>query len=186
MRTPLIAIFLFTSACAYNWGYKDRSLPQGYKTVYVETFENQSQEVGVEIDFTNALIRQIERSGFATVTEKSSAELILSGTILSVTFTGNSSVTGKELFGENNKSASLFTNYVFHSTATIKARRSSDDEVIWSTTIDGSTNYQSSKLTQEGLRSSNPLYNQSSRKQTAKLVAKDMMDEVFNRLTENF
>lgn len=185
MRLIMLNLLLLSSSCAYNWGHGSRALPNGYKSVFVEIFDNRTQEVGVEIDFTNALIKEIERSGFAVVTDKSSAELILSGTILSVTYTGSASSTGSDAFPDN-PTASLFKNYVFRAMTSLKARRSSDDKVIWSTNVDGSTSYQSSNLTQAGLRASNPLYNQSSRKQTAKLVAKDMMTEAFDRLTETF
>ena len=185
MRLITLLFLLASSSCAYNWGHGSRSLPKGYKSVFVEIFDNRTQEVGLEIDFTNALIKEIERSCIAIVTDKNSAELIISGTILSVTYTGSASSTGVDAFPDNS-TASLFTNYVFRAMASLKARRSSDDEVIWSTNVDGTTNYQSSNLTQAGLRSSNPLYNQSSRKRTTKLVAKDMMTEAFDRLTETF
>lgn len=185
MRLIMLGLLLINSACVYNWGHGDRALPDGYKSVFVEIFDNKTQEVGVEIDFTNAMIKEIERSGFAVVTDKHSAELILSGSILSVTFTGSASATGSGAFPDN-PTASLFTNYVFNAMTTIKVRRSSDNKVIWTTNVTGTSNYQSSNLTQAGLRSSNPLYNQSSRKQTAKIVAKNMMTEAFDRLTETF
>ena len=154
-------------------------------------FENQSQEVGAETYFTQALINELQRSGFIIVTDKSSAEVVINGTILGVLNTGAGSFSTFYKTDHIAKksapySASMFTEYLLTVSANIRANRTRDDKMIWQTFLRNQKNYRGPRLKKDGLRSSNPLYNQSTKKQTIKLIANEMMSEAFDRLTENF
>ena len=194
-------LFTFLAAlclcsCAYNIGHANRTLPGGHKTVFVNMFENTSQEVGAEGLFTQALINQLQRSGFITVTDKNAAEIIIDGTILDVLNSGGASFSTfyktkhptptDSTSAAQAYTASMFTEYLLSVSANIQAKRTRDNKVIWQTFLNNQENYQGPKLRKDGLRSSNALYNQSAKKQTMKLIAKDMMREAFDRLTENF
>jgi hypothetical protein len=196
MRAFLLIFFIFLTHCGYNWGYQNRSLPGGHKTVFVEMFKNQTQTPGIEAYFTDALNRELERSGFVTVTTKDKAELILEGEIIIVNNRGTATINSflakdfsnpdPDLRTTRKFPASMFTGYNVQVVTNVKAVRARDDRSIWQTSLNGQQNYRGALLLKQGVRSSNVLYNHSRKKQTIKLVAKDMMNEAFDRLTENF
>lgn len=201
MKLILPLLLLSLSSCGYNWGHKGRQLPGGHKTVYIETFKNRSEDVGAEAAFTKALMRELERSGFAIVTSKNAAELMITGEIISTNVVSAGSEPGfvsqnyvsdtdtvqdETLNTHTNYNASFFTIFILSATANIRAVRLRDQQVLWRTNISGSRTYRGSRLKKQGLRSSNVLYNHSRRKQTMELIANNMMSEAFDRLTENF
>ena len=191
MKLLAFTLLLCLAACSYNLGHENRSIPGGHKTVFVNMFENQSQEVGAEAFFTSALITELQRSGFVVVTEKDSAEVVIDGLILDVLNSGSVSIpTFHEVDNINKEAksfqASMFTEYLLTVSANLKVRRTRDNKVIWQTYLQNQRGYRGPLLKKDGLRSSNPLYNQSTKSQTMRLLAKDMMAEAFDRLTENF
>ena len=192
MKLLLFLAFLSLSHCGYNWGHEGRSLPGGHKTVFVAMFENRSKEVGAEASFTQALMTELERSGFSIVTSEDSAELVLKGTILSVTNSDSGQISGAFYktdhvnLNAESYDASLFSVFRMNVTVNLKAIRSRDKRAVWHSTLTGGNFYQGAALTQQGVRTSNVLYNQSRRQQTMKLIAKEMMNQAFDQLTENF
>jgi hypothetical protein len=50
------------TGCAYRFGNVSRSLPGGYKYISIPVFKNKTQETGIEVGFTNALIQEFDRS----------------------------------------------------------------------------------------------------------------------------
>ncbi len=191
MKLYLCLLPLLCLSCAYQFGHGNRTLPGGHKTIFVEMFENQSSEVGAEAAFTQALKEELQRSGLLLVTTKEAAEVILEGAIISVESANSGSEPGfvsinKETNLPETYLASYFTNYSLRVSTNLKLIRSRDKHVIWQTNVLGNKAYRGSLLKKQGLRSSNVLYNQSRRQQTMKLVAQDMMQEAFDRLTESF
>ena len=194
-----ILFALYLSGCAYTWGHKNRGIPGGYKTVYVKMFENRTSDVGVEAGFTQALMVELERAGFIAVTSKNAAELILEGTVLNITSNPGSITVpfrqvnhvGSAQQCENADGICTYDApyadlYILNVSANLRAVRAVDKSVVWQTSISRSKNFRGALLTRQGVRSSNVLYNQSRKKQTIQLIAKDMMREAFDRLTENF
>lgn len=197
MRVFVILPLLLLSHCGYNWGHQTRSLPGDHTTVYVELFKNPTKEIGLEAQFSQALIHELERSGFASVSSKDAAEIIIKGDILSATVTGQGADSSNFITKDYSSAdltkrssetytASYFTAYVVQVAVNLRAIRSRDKQMIWQTTLSGSKGFQASRLKRQGLRSSNVLYNEARKKQTIKLVAKEMMSDAFDRLTENF
>lgn len=196
MKLILISLLFGLCQCGYNWGHHTRELPGGHKTVYVEMFDNQTKEVGLEAQLTHSLIQELERSGFALVTSKHNAEIIIQGSVLSAAVIGSgsspnfvaknfSSATPSERTSTN-YTASFFTSYSVTIVANLKAVRSRDEQTIWQTSVRGLKSFQGARLKKQGVRSSNVLYNQARKKQTIKLIAREMMSDAFDRLTENF
>ncbi len=196
MRILSLLVLLGLSHCGYNWGHQTRDLPGGHKTVYVELFDNPTKELGLEADFAHALTQELERSGFAIVTNRDSAELIIKGDILSVDIVGKGSdpnFVSKDFSGNTIAtrtatpySASFFTAYSINIAVNLRAVRSRDKQLVWQSTFSGSEAFQSARLKRQGVRSSNVLYNEARKKQTIKLIAQQMMSDAFDRLTENF
>lgn len=192
MKLLSLALLISLSSCAYHFGHGNRSLPGGHKTVYVEIFENKSKEVGAEASFTQALNKELVRSGFSVVTSPNMAELVLKGSILRVTNYDGGQIQNFYAEDHANKTAPVklpatyFTSYAMSVMTNLKAVRSRDQKVIWQANLAGYKNYLGASLTKQGIRSSNVLYNQSRRKQTMKLIAQELMQEAFDRLTEKF
>ena len=80
LRTSLLFVTLL-SGCAYHLGNKNRSIPGGYKQVSVPIFKNHTQETGIEVSFTNALIEEFQRSRVARVVDNSLSEVTVVGQI---------------------------------------------------------------------------------------------------------
>ena len=188
---PALFLFFFLSSCGYNWGPGTRSLPGGYKKVFVEIFKNKTHELGAEFDFTQALKKELEQSEFAQVTNKKDAEIIITGDIINVTNLDSGSQPSFFRVDYTKKKAqayraSMFTIYKMEFSVNIKVTRVSDKKILWQNLTKGEKTYRGSLLTRQGIRSSNVLYNKSRRKQTIKTIAKDMMEETFDLLTEDF
>lgn len=187
----LLAALLSLPRCAYQLGHSTRSLPEGHKTIFIEMFKNNSAEVGAEASFTQALMQELQRSGFAVVTSKDAAELIIKGTLLSIYSNDSSPIprffTADHSAGTSRAyNATLFRSFDLNVQANLKAIRARDQKLIWQTSLNGRKTYRGSELTKQGVRSSNVLYNQSRRAQTVKLIAQEMMQEAFDRFTETF
>lgn len=187
---PIFLCHTLTS-CGYNWGPGNRSLPGGHKNVFVEIFKNSTDEIGAEFSFTQALKRELEQSGFVNITPKDRADLIITGHIINVTsLDSGSQPTFFKVNYETRQAqpyrAPLFTIYKMQVRTNIKVIQADNKKVLWQTLVKGEKTYRGSQLTQQGIRSSNVLYNESRRKKTMKTIAKGMMEEAFDLLVENF
>ena len=189
-----VVLFSLLSACAYRWGFTDRKLPGSYDQVAVPIFENKSEEVGIEVDFTNAFVNRMERSKAAHIVDKNMAPAVIEGSIERVLVTLGPGVTG---VGKDNKDANkeipnlpeqavLSTEYHVVVYAKIILRRTSDQSVLWQSAFSGEKSYQGPRIGTPIVNSANALYNQSARRDTIRQLAEDMMTEAHNRMTENF
>ena len=169
------------SSCAYRWGHSNRGIPGGYRQVHVPMFKNYSMEPGIEALFTSAMIQEIERAKVAKVTDLTEAEVILEGEITDVSFTGeNLSSSGPTL------GFSQAQQYLVSANVRLVLKRASDRKVLSSSTWNRKRTYLAPRVTQPGLNSVNPLYNQSARRQNLEIVAKAMMSDAHDRMTDNF
>ena len=188
----LAAIFfsLSVTACAYRIGSPDRSLPGGYRQVFVPIFKNKSMEPGVEVSFTNALIQEFERAKIGRVTEENQAEVIAEGEIESISYTPQAKREYVDEEGKPNNElpvgSVLAAQYQILITTRLTLMRSSDRSVLWSGTFNGETTYIAPQVIAAGINSVNPLYNLSARRQNIDSVANKMMSEAHDRITENF
>ncbi len=94
--TNILWLFLFAvpfllSACGpYRLG---TTLPENMKTVFVPTFENRTNEPGIEIDVTNAVINRFRVDGNLAPVSEEEADTVLLGKIVGwqrrvLTYTG--------------------------------------------------------------------------------------------------
>lgn len=171
------------SGCAYSMGHGDRRLPEGYKLVAVPVFKNATHEVGAEVPFTNAMIRELERSQLAKVVEKSEAQVVLEGVIDRIQYTHTVQETGSGLIPSG---TILNTQYQVVAAITLNLRRVSDGVLLWSQDFTGEKTYDAPKIGQAGINSANALYNHSARQESLATMAGNIMAEAHGRLTENF
>jgi len=190
MSRLVLSIFISLSGCAYHFGAKDRVMPGGLKFVYIPMFENRTMESSLEVPFTNALIREIERSGVVKVVGKNQADAIVVGVLKTISFSPDG-IDKIENFSISpgmkiNSGSFLASKYRVLATAEVVIKNSKDDKVIWQGTFDAQRTYSSAKVTLPSINTVNPLYNQSARYSTVESMAHDMMLEAHDRMTESF
>lgn len=188
-NTLLLFLVLHCAGCAYRFGYVQRDLPGGYKQVAIPVFKNATQEVGLETYFTNELVRQFNRSQVAQVADKAQAPVTIDGQVKSVTYRQTSTVDGNKV--DENKinipsNAVLAVEYRVVVNADLVLRRNSDNKILWQGAFNNESVYAAPQVGMPIVNSVNPLYNHSARIELFETMARDMMAEAHNRMTENF
>lgn len=192
MSNRVYALFLFgfltCTGCAYRFGYVQRDLPGGYKQVTIPVFKNATQEVGIETYFTNELVRQFNRSRVAQVVDKSQSPVTIDGQIKSIIYRQTSTVDGNKR-DENIHIPSdtvLAVEYRVLVNAGVSLRRNSDNKILWEGSFASESVYTAPQVGMAIANSVNPLYNHSARTELFETMARDMMAEAHDRMTENF
>ncbi|MBX2993595.1 MAG: hypothetical protein KF681_02195 [Bdellovibrionaceae bacterium] len=183
MKRYFLFLLLLTTGCAYRLGSPDRSLPGGYRQITIPVFRNLTQETGIEVAFTNALIQEFERSRTGRIVEPSQSEVTVEGEITSIQYLPG----GKKEGGTLPSGVVLASEYRILIDAKIILRRVADRAVLWEGNFPNrERTYVAPQVTQGGLNTVNPLYNLSARRQNIEVMAADMMAEAHDRITENF
>jgi hypothetical protein len=186
--TLLLATTL--TSCSYKLGVKDRRFPGGYEFVSVPVFKNRTQETSAELYFTNQLIEELRRSRLVTITSKSEAQVVIEGTIKSITYLQTSQTQASSKAGDPGNflpgSTILNTQYNIDVVVEIVARRTSDEKIIWQSRFENTRPYTAPQIGLVSLNGSNSVYNNSAHYQNIEALAVDMMAEAHDRLTENF
>jgi hypothetical protein len=175
--------FCFLTGCAYRQGTPDRSMPGGYRWVKVPIFKNYTQEPGIELSFTNALIEEVQRSRVAQVVEDS--DISIEGVIEDVNYRLGGKRTSSD-YALLPEGAVQATEYRILILARISVIRGSDQKVLWTGQFNGERTYTAPQIASAVVNTANPLYNLSARRLNIKEVASDIATEAFDRMTENF
>lgn len=187
LRLLLGTILLLCASCAYQFGGVRRTIPGGYDKVVVPVFANKTSEVGVEVYFTGAMIEEIERAQLAHVTSRSDAQVKLEGVVKAIDYVPGAQVTNSASgFSALPDGVVLNKEYRMVVTVDLTLKRISDDKVMWRGQFSGEQRFPAAQVLSLALNSVNPLYNHSIRHQTAKILAGSMMNEAYDRMTENF
>lgn len=185
----LSAFMLALHGCAYRFGYVQRDLPGGYKEVAIPVFKNMTSQVAIESAFTSELINQFNRSQVATVVSAARAPATIEGQITSIKFVHGGQVDGNhpgDSQVRNPSNTVLTLEYRVLVNATIILRRNSDQKIIWQGPFSSESIYSAPQVGIPIANSVNPLYNNSARVELIGRMAKDMMAEAHDRMTENF
>ena len=178
-------LLLSLSSCGYSMANRNRQFVGGYKLVTVPIFKNRSHDPKIEIYFTNAFKEELFRAKVAEVTAEKVAPVTLKGVINSVRYIPTSQVNNATIAQLPDK-AVLTSSYTVRVHVTLKVERNADKKVIWRHDFNGVRGYTAPRLGTEEINSVNALYNHSARLQTIQLMAKSMMKEAYNQMTENF
>ncbi len=184
-----LCVCLLVSSCAYKFGYVQRDLPGGYKQVSIPVFKNKTPQVAVEAYFTNELINQFSRSQVAEVVDTAQAPVTIEGVIKEINYTGQHQVkcvAGEPCEVNIPENSVLSTEYRVNVDVDIILRRNSDQKVLWTGPFHSEGVYSAPQLALPVINSANPLYNNAARKDILERLAKDMMAEAHDRMTENF
>jgi hypothetical protein len=129
----------------------------------------------------------MERAGVGRITNKSEAQVVLEGTVDSISYVPSNQVKNDADAGSFlPPNTILNTEYRILLTTTLRLRRNSDQSVIWEASFSGERSYLAPKIGAEALNMSNATYNHSARYQNIQLIAADLMVEAHDRLTESF
>lgn len=172
--------------CAYHAIPVEREIIGGYRTIAVPVFKNSTTETGIEMPFTNAVIRELQRAQIGRITTRDEAQVTLEGTIESVNFVPAEKVEGVPSVNLLPANTVLTTKYQVLLQTTLRLRRNSDQKILWQGTFQGERYYFTPKIGEPGLNSVNALYNQSARYENIQAMAVEIMAEAHDRLTENF
>ena len=166
-------------------GIGSRGLPGGYRQVAIPVFSNKTQEVGVEVAFTNAMVREFEQSKVAAVVPVETAPLKLEGEIESIKYESRSAAQSNEIKALPEKTV-MTTSYQIVVLAKVRLRRASDQAVLWEGSVTNEKVYSAPRIGTPVVNSANVLYNQSARTQNLTTLASEMMEEAHDRMTESF
>lgn len=192
MKKSLLGVFLSLtfagslSGCAYRMGAATRSIPGGYRQISVPVFKNKTQETGIEVAFTNALIQEFQRSRIARIVDNSLSEVAVIGQIDSIQYLPGSPRKAGEASVYLPNGTVIASEYRILLSVTVKVVRQADGTELWSGSFSGERTYAAPQVTLAGVNSVNPLYNLSARRQNIDVMANDIMSEAHDRITENF
>lgn len=184
-----VHICVVLSGCSYRFGYEQRDLPEGYKQVAIPTFKNITQQVTIESYFTNELIRQFNRSQVAEVVGLNTAPVVVEGVIKNIQYKHESQIDSNK--NDEDKidlpeNTVLTVEYRVILSAEVALRRVSDQKILWQGGFSNERVYTPPQVGKAVINSVNPLYNQSARMEIFEQMARDMMAEAHDRMTENF
>ncbi len=197
IKTQLHSVLLFAAlgflqilvgvGCAYKIGPGSRSIPGGHQQIAVPVFANRTQEVGIEMSFTNALVREFQRSKIARVVDKPLAQARVEGSIDSIQYLpGAKRVAGDSSAQYLPSGTVVASEYRVLIRASVRVINAADGKTLWTGQFSGERTYAAPLVTIAGVNSVNPLYNLSARRQNIDVMANDMMIEAHDRITENF
>lgn len=186
-----VFLVMYLTGCGYQFGYGDRSLPEGVKSVYIPIFENESYQTGAEVQFTNALIAEIHDSKIARISSAKAAEATLKGRVIRVDFE-QANIDSRRR-DEDEKSSGIrnlprgtviTTEYLAR--VTVEVQMFKDGKLVWKQWLRDERLYDAPQLGLEGINTANANYNRTARETVVKDLARVMMHELYGRLTENF
>lgn len=181
MKAFIFGVLIFASSCAYRWGAAERTIPGGTRLVRVPIFQNNTSEVGIETSFTNALIDELIESHVAEI--QSAAPVEIKGTIEKVDYVRSGQKT-LGVFGEDKWG--IATDYRVIIVVSLAVSEKTGGRTLWSGQFTGERTFTAAQIQAPVVNSANPLYNLSARRRNIAELAKDMMGEASDRMTENF
>jgi len=150
--------------------------------VHIPIFKNYTMEPGIEVDFTNAIRQEFERSRVARISEPERSEVVLVGELVTLDYVSQAPSQLSTL----PTGTVLATQYDIRLLVKMTLKRKSDGVVLWTSEFNSSRSYLAPQVTMAGVNTVNPLYNLSARRQNITILSANMMAEAHDRLTENF
>ena len=176
---------LFQFACGYVFQSRQNTLID-VKTVYIEPFLNNSYRSNVGYMLANALSREFVRSGkLIVVNDRSKADSIIKGIVLSANSDISSAVTSENLSRNIVKGGSIASNYVAKIDARLEFINLKNNKLIWAGKPYASRSY--SARNAFGIDGeTNGIQNVSAENKTFETVAELMMINVHDSIFQSF
>jgi hypothetical protein len=182
----IMVVLLGLAGCSYRFGYDQRDMPGGLKIVSVQPFGNKTSFVGAESSFTDALIEEFHRSRVAQVVPSSLAQAKIEGTVTSIVFTPGPQVEGETSGSILPKHAVLTTAYIVAVEVDVRVVEVANNKVLWNAPFVSRRRLKAPSVELAGLNSVNALYLHSAKSKLISDLAKEMMRDAHDRMTENF
>jgi len=161
-----LAAAQFWTGCGYHLAGRGE-LPGNVQTIAVRMLENRSSETGVETLITNALINELNRRRQGSVTSPDRADAVLSGTIDSLSW-DTVAHRGVNTAAERKVYATISLTLTDHS-----------GKVLWKRSgLSGSQAY--------AVIGDNKTATEINRRQAVGVLAEQVAENVYRRLTDNF
>lgn len=144
-------------------------------------FKNLTQEVGIETSFTNAIIDELSQSRVAQLNPNAEVDVV--GTIESVQYfpSGNTKI------GEiGDDQVVLAADYRVVIVVDLAVKKRGEDLLLWNGKFSGQRTFSAAQIKDPIVNSANPLYNLSARRRNIAELAKDIVAEATDKMTENF
>jgi len=77
----LIVCMVLISGCGYQMVGKETHVPPGLSSIAIPTFKNKTYEPGIEVQFTQAFLREFILDRRVNVVDRAQADCVLDGTI---------------------------------------------------------------------------------------------------------
>lgn len=166
LRIAWVAAALLAVACGYRF-QGEAKLPGGAQTVFVDMFENRTNEPNLETVVTNAVIFEFtKRSRTAIVSDAAQADLIMRGVIRSVEVRSVAS-RNKDAAGERNVALTLDVRLMEPA-----------GKMVWSAS--GLSDGDAYVVTND------KILNDEKQQATLGIVATRIAEKIYNRFTDNF
>lgn len=188
----LLIVLSFTG-CGYTLNHRLKdSFSASKKGIFIPVFDNHSDEVGAEIQFTNALIRELESHGEKTVSRRDDAGLEIKGRIMRISHTVTSNFGGKGDRVLPQKGAELHSySYVpdqirVNADIAIEVVEVDTRQLRWSKEFPGTriVSAPRDRVSDRDAPSSLPLITQSLIDTTYPDIARDIMREVYDHMVD--
>lgn len=178
---------LALSSCAYKLSNQVDTLPGGVKSVFVPPFKNLTDEPDVEVEFTQSLRKEMLTSKVVRLEENSKeADAFIEGTIETVNIKSDESVVEAKNTKYLPYNTVLSTQIKVEVLVQVVLKKTSTQEVLWSSSFKQARNYTPPQVTLPVVNSVNNLYNLSARRQTFETLSKEMMQLAFDRMVDQF
>jgi outer membrane lipopolysaccharide assembly protein LptE/RlpB len=102
---------LLLAGCGYQVRGRETNLPPGIHSVAIPIFANQTDQTGIEADVTEALAAKFSSTKQLSVTTRNSADVLLTGTVISFSTTPVAVATSTQVSTEYR--ATIIVEFVF-------------------------------------------------------------------------
>ncbi len=162
------------------------SLPGGYTTIFLKDIENNTLEVGLESDFRELFFRQFGTSQYIQLKPDSQSETELKITVESVLVSPTGALSRRDLPSlPSGKSLASSYRVVLNIYAELRNNLPSR-KLLWAQKFSANRIFSASRIGSEVFNSVNALYDESAKKETLKVLTKELAEEVYISVMEGF
>ena len=196
MKTCFSLIFFVLTAsvmsflsfgCAYKLSSRTDGLPGDVKSIEIPLFKNDSNQVGAETFFTNALKVEALRSKVVELkNSENEAEAVLQGRITKMDVIADESVIEAKNTLYLPTQTVIATQYRVIVKVDLVLKKANSTKVLWESSFAQTKSYSAPQITLPVINTANSLYNESAKRQTLDAISKELMQAAFDRMIENF
>lgn len=187
-RAFLLCIFLGMTGCGYTLSHRVKTVFDNPKGLFVPIFSNDSEEMGAEMVFTNALLRELTlHQTFHLVSSKEASPLELKGTVEKLSYQPTALYAPSSAANKLQIYSNVPDQINLTATVRVDLFDRESKKIIWTQTVNGSR-IVSAYLERTGDKeaaSGFGTYTQSLIDARYSDIARDMMRDLYDSMVEN-